>query len=320
MKPRIAVTMGDPRGVGAEIIVKAVATMRRFAQPIIFGHDHLLAEAASLLGRKWSANGCIAEPNLKVSRRSPKRRCGEASLAYIEGAVQAVQQGDCDAIVTAPLCKEHIHLAGCPHPGHTELLAALAGVRTQTYLMMTGPRLKVTLTTLHEPLRKVPALLTRQRVLRAIVLTDEVMKTRFGIRKPRLAMAGFNPHASEGGLFGNEEAQKLVPALRQARRQGIQIEGPLPGDTVFYRAVQGDFDAVVSLYHDQGLIPVKLLHFDEAVNMTLGLPFVRTSVDHGVAFDIAWQGKAKPNSLIAAAKLAARLVGRGTARCAPTQK
>ncbi len=308
-KPRLAITMGDPRGVGAEVIVRVLAPLKRVADLRICGHRHLLEEAAVLLKKTLPKNLDVVEPQLSVTRRSAKRRCGEVALAYIEEAVRQVQQGECQAIVTAPICKEHIHLAGCAHPGHTELLAALAGIKTQTYLMMVGPQLKIVLVTLHEPLSRVPALLTPVRVLRAIELTHEVMSQRFLFKKPRLAIAGFNPHASEGGLFGDEEAKKIIPAVKKARQSGINIVGPLPGDTVFYQAVQGQFDAVVSLYHDQGLIPVKLLHFDEAVNMTLGLPFVRTSVDHGVAFDIAWQGKANPGSMIAAGKLAAKLVG-----------
>ncbi len=300
--------MGDPRGVGAELIVKALATLSRRAHFVIFGHEALLREAAELVGVRWPSGLEIREPVLSVKRQSLRRRCGEASLAYIRDSVMAIRDGECDGLVTAPICKEHIHQAGSPYPGHTEMLAGLAGIKDETFLMMAGPRLRVSLATLHVPLAKVPARLTPARILRVVELTEAALKNSFGIRKPRLAVSGFNPHASEGGLFGQEEACKIIPALQKARRKGIRVEGPLPGDTVFYRAVSGDFDAVISMFHDQGLIPVKLLHFEDAVNMTLGLPFVRTSVGHGTGFDIAWKGVANPASLIAAGTLAAKLV------------
>jgi len=307
-KPTLALTLGDSRGVGAEIILKAWTRLNRTAQYRIYGHESLLREAAQILGRSLPRNLTVIEPAFSASRRSSKQRCGEASLEYIRMAVRDIQAGVCAGLVTAPICKEHIHRAACREPGHTELLARLAGSKEPTYLMMAGPQLKVVLITLHVPLMKVPTLLTPARVLRVIKLTHEAMRDRFGITQPRLAMAGLNPHASEGGLFGKEEVKYLEPVLKKARRHNIDITGPVPGDTVFHRALQGDFDVVLSPYHDQGLIPVKLLHFEDAVNMTLGLPFVRTSVDHGVAFDIAWQGKANPNSLMAAGEMAARLV------------
>lgn len=307
-RPTLAVTMGDPRGVGPEILVKALPSLACQARLLLFGHRNILNEAAALLKKPWRHDAVVREPNFSVSRRSPRRRCGEASLAYITAAVQAVRGGECDAIVTGPICKEHIRLAGSLYPGHTEMLAGLAGIKTQTFLMMVGKRLRVSLVTLHEPLARVPKLVTRARLLQAIVATDRVLRRRFKIRRPRLAVAGLNPHAGERGLFGREELTVLRPALRTAQQKGIQVSGPWPGDTVFHQALRGDFDVVVSMYHDQGLIPIKLLHFEDAVNMTLGLPFIRTSVDHGVAFDIAWKGKASPKSMIAAGKLAVKLV------------
>jgi len=188
------------------------------------------------------------------------------------------------------------------------MLAGLTGSQQKTYLMMVGKHLRVVLATLHVPLAQVPRLITRELITDCIGKTDRALKDRFQIAKPRLAIAGLNPHAGESGLFGLEEEHHFAPAIREAQERGIDIRGPLPGDTVFYQAVQGEFDVVISLYHDQGLIPIKLLHFDDAVNMTLGLPFIRTSVDHGVAFDIAWNNQANPASMVAAGRLAAQLV------------
>lgn len=308
-KPILAVTMGDPMGVGPEVIVKAIGTLSRVASLHIFGHQKILEHAARLSRRRVPRSVVIHEPQRDApGSHATRKECGRASLDYIRDAVRSVQSGRCDAMVTGPICKEHIHEAGSAYPGHTEMLAALAKSSQATYLMMVGQRLTVSLVTLHVALQDVPRLITQKRVAEAILLTDAAMRQLIPRRQPRLAVTGLNPHAGEGGLFGREDRQAIVPAVRTAQKKGIRVSGPYPGDTVFYRAVQGEFDAVVSMYHDQGLVPVKLLHFDDAVNMTLGLPFVRTSVDHGVAFDIAWKNKANPASLIAAGKLAAKLV------------
>lgn len=310
-KPRLAVTLGDPLGVGPEVVVKSIGPLSRVASLYVFGHREILEHAAQVSDISLPENVVVHEPELPApEKRATGQECGRASLRYIKDAVQAILDEQCDAIVTGPICKEHIHAAGSPYPGHTELLAALGGRAQQTYLMMVGERLKVTLVTLHVALADVPRLITTKMVSEAIHLTHEAMRERFQRRRPRLAVAGLNPHAGEGGLFGDEDTRVIAPAIAAAAQQGIDVSGPHPGDTVFYRAVQGDFDAVISMYHDQGLIPVKLLHFDDAVNMTLGLPFVRTSVDHGVAFDIAWKNQANPASMIAAGKLAARIVNK----------
>lgn len=294
-------------GIGAEVIIKAIPSIKRYAELIIFGHQEILQRAAQVCGKSGYRAVSVIEPDGRLSRNLSRRACGQASLDYIEAATGAVQAGLCDALVTGPICKENIRRAGSKYPGHTEMLAGLVGLRSKTFLMMVGSRLRVSLVTLHEPLSRVPSLLSKSLLLQAIQNTHDALRDCFGIQRPRLAVAGFNPHAGEGGLFGKEEGAKIIPAVKTARRKGLNVSGPLPPDSVFYQALQGHFDAVVSLYHDQGLIPVKLLHFEDAVNMTLGLPFVRTSVDHGTAFDIAWQGKANPASLIAAGKLAARL-------------
>jgi len=212
-----------------------------------------------------------------------------------------------DAMVTGPIAKSALHAAGYPFPGHTEMLASLC--RTTDYaMMMAGDRLRVSLVTIHTPLAEVAAMLDQQGVFRLIRLTHHALVRDFGISRPRIAVAGFNPHAGEGGLFGDEEGRKISPAVSRAIAAGWQVAGPLPPDTVFYRALSGEFDAVVCMYHDQGLIPFKLIHFVDGVNVTLGLPIVRTSVDHGTAYDIAGKGLANPASLGAACRLAALMV------------
>ena len=307
--PSLAMTMGDPQGIGPEVIVKALPHLQRIAHWTLFGHRRFLEKAARMNRQSLPRQLTIVEPTGRppLLQSKDKKQRGEASLSYIHEAVRAIQEGTCRGLVTGPLCKAHIKAAGCPYPGHTELLAALAGAR-QTFLMMVGPRLRVTLVTLHVPLMQVVSHLSSTRIRQAIELTHEVLRKQFRIRRPKLAVVGLNPHAGEQGLFGDEEKRLIVPAIRAAHRKKIAVTGPHPADALFYQAANGTYDAVISLYHDQGLIPVKLLHFDCAVNMTLGLPFVRTSVDHGTAFDIAWKNKADPSSLIAAGKLAAQMV------------
>jgi len=209
-------------------------------------------------------------------------------------------------MVTGPISKENLKKAGYPYPGHTEFLADLS--HTKDFRMMfASPSLRVVLITIHEALKKVPKLLNEPLILKTIEITHDHLCKWFGISKPKLAVCGLNPHASEGGIFGNEEAKFIIPAINKLKHRGIRASGPYPPDTIFQRAVRGEFDAVVAMYHDQGLIPLKLLHFDDAVNITLGLPFIRTSVDHGTAFDIAGKGIANPSSMIAAIKLAVEL-------------
>jgi 4-hydroxythreonine-4-phosphate dehydrogenase len=230
---------------------------------------------------------------------------GRAAYDAIVQAVQDARKGTIAAVATAPINKEALKAAGLPWPGHTELLAHLTGAR-RVAMMFYTETLRVVLATVHIPLRDVPAALTRARLEETIELAAAELP-RFGIATPRLALAGLNPHAGEHGLMGAEEEEALAPAVSACRSRGIEIEGPYPADTVFVRAARGDFDAVIACYHDQGLIPVKLLAFGRAVNVTLGLPIIRTSVDHGTAFDIAGRGVADPSSLVEAVRLAARL-------------
>ena len=233
-------------------------------------------------------------------------------IGYVEEAVRMAVEGTADAIVTAPISKEAAKMAGFKFPGHTEFIASLT--KTKDFRMMLGGKdLKVILVTIHEPLRKVPGLVTLDNVFKTIKITDAAFRG-FGFKRPRIAVAGLNPHAGESGMFGDEEERIIGPAVRKARRLGINAVGPLPPDTVFYRAARKkEFDCVVCMYHDQGLGPLKLIHFEDGINATLGLPIIRTSVDHGTAYDIAWKGIASHESLMSAIVMAAEMV-RGSKR------
>jgi len=285
MKPRIALTVGDPAGIGPEIVAKACADARVLSvcEPIPYGP----AAGASFDQGVLSADA------------------GRAAYDAICAAVNDAVSGRVNGIATAPVNKLAFARAGLPWKGHTDLLAHLTGTPRVAMMFWSEP-LKVVLATVHIPLVDVATALTREVADGIIGLTARELP-RFGVAHPRLAMAGLNPHAGEDGLLGAEEQRVLVPAVEAARKAGIDIQGPFPGDTVFVRASRGEFDAVIACYHDQGLIPVKLLAFGRAVNVTLGLPIIRTSVDHGTAFDIAGQGIADPSSMIEATVLAARL-------------
>lgn len=285
MKPRIAITVGDPAGIGPEIAAAAAADPRVAAacDPVLYATD----------GRR-------ATPGLMTAEG------GRAAYDAIVRAVADARSGKVDAVATGPVSKEAFRLAGLPWHGHTDLLAHLTG-SARVAMMFDSPALRVVLATVHIPLAEVPRALTQASLEAVIELTARELP-RFGVERPRLAVAGLNPHAGERGMFGSEEADVIAPAVAACAGRGIVVSGPYPGDTVFVRAHRGEFDVVVACYHDQGLIPVKLLAFGEAVNVTLGLPIVRTSVDHGTAFDIAGKGLANPGSMVAAVLLAARLV------------
>ncbi|MBI2340605.1 MAG: 4-hydroxythreonine-4-phosphate dehydrogenase PdxA [Deltaproteobacteria bacterium] len=295
-KPTIAITLGDPQGIGPEIVKKALRDPRikKLAHWKIFGSPF----------RK---------------KLSPKES-GRAALAALEEAITAIKRRECDALVTAPISKKRIRLAGCKFPGgHTEYLARRFGAG-QSAMMLTAGSLRVVLVTIHVPLKKVPRLISTQKILEKIVLTNESLKKDFAIKKPRIAVCGLNPHAGEGGIFGNEEKRVIRPALTKAKRLGINVSGPEPPDTVFYWACKGRFDAVICQYHDQGLIALKTLAFHEGVNITLGLPIVRTSPDHGCAFDIAGKGVADPSSMKAAMKTCVKVWGQRRASARGGQK
>jgi 4-hydroxythreonine-4-phosphate dehydrogenase len=289
MKPRIALTVGDPAGIGPEIVAKTSADPRVLSvcEPVAYGPH---ADAS------FTPGVLSAE-------------AGRAGYEAICDAVRDAVSGKVDGIATAPVNKLAFARAGLPWKGHTDLLAHLTGTSRVAMMFWSEP-LKVVLATVHIPLVDVATALTRDVADGIIALTARELP-RFGVPRPRLALAGLNPHAGEDGLLGTDEQRVLVPAVDAARRSGIDIQGPFPGDTVFVRASRGEFDAVIACYHDQGLIPVKLLAFGRAVNVTLGLPIIRTSVDHGTAFDIAGQGIADPSSMIEATLLAARLASAG---------
>ena len=282
-KPRIGITVGDPAGIGPEIVEKAAADpgVRAICEPVVF------AEPFSGQLGEVSAEG------------------GRAAFETIVRAVQAAKTGEVDAIATAPVNKLAFAKAGLKWKGHTDLLGHLCGTK-RVAMMFHAPNLNVVLMTVHVPIKTVHALLTKRLVEEMIAITNEALP-RFGVHKPRLAVAGLNPHAGEGGVLGQEDRRTLVPAILAAQEKGIDVSGPYPADTLFVRATRGEFDCVLACYHDQGLIPVKLLAFGQSVNVTLGLPIIRTSVDHGTAFDIAGQGVADPGSMVEAILLAAKL-------------
>jgi len=330
-RPLIGISMGDPGGIGAEVIVKALADpdVRRCGRFIIYGLAESLSYAADLaeVNPFWfrlphenvnrvGSGVVVADfdelPVFTPAPRYPTSDGGAASMRFLETAIQAAQEGRIDGIVTAPICKASWRLAGYKFPGHTERLAAAFNTSRVT-MMFVGGKLRVALATIHEPLFDLRNSFTIGRVFQPIDLMDAALRNWFGIENPRIAVCGLNPHAGEDGLFGDEEQRIIEPAMVMAREGGANVEGPFPADTIFWRAMQGHFDGVVAMYHDQGLIPIKLLAFDEAVQVTLGLPIIRVSVDHGTAFDIAGQNRANPSSMKAAIRLACRLAARRAA-------
>ena len=316
-RPRLGITAGDPAGIGPEIVARALAAgaladlgrVSVWAEP---GTFDAACRAAGLapLPRTETGDGPRLVPvdvgpipdGFGPGRASAYG--GAAAAAAVRGAAAAALAGAIDAVVTAPLAKSSLRAAGVPFPGHTEMLADLAG-GVDVAMMFVADDLRLTLATIHVPLAEVSGRLTVEGIVRKLELTRECLVRRAGVEAPRLAVLGVNPHAGEDGMFGNEETRILVPAIETARRRGWSVEGPFPADSFFLRR-RRDFDGVLAAYHDQGLIPVKLLSGGNAVNVTLGLPFLRTSVDHGTAFDIAGKGIASCDSLVAAARLAAK--------------
>ncbi|MGZ6126433.1 MAG: 4-hydroxythreonine-4-phosphate dehydrogenase PdxA [Myxococcales bacterium] len=301
---RIAISMGDPLGIGPEVVALALASpaVRAEVRPLVFGDRDLLERAAALRKVKLDCE-LVQVGSLPPS--PTRQEAGASALAYVDGAARACVDGEAQSLCTAPLSKERVALSAPGFVGHTEHLATLTGARVA--MMMAGPRLRVVLATNHLALADVPRTLSAGQIAFVTRLAATELRRRFGIASPRIAVCGLNPHAGDGGLFGDEDARIVAPAVEQARAAGVDATGPWPADGLFPRAAQGQFDAVVALYHDQGLIPAKLLDFARTVNVTLGLPFPRTSPDHGTADDIAWQGKADPQPMISALLLAAAL-------------
>ncbi len=326
--PRIAITTGDPAGVGPELCLKLLRDerVRELCVPVVIGDAGVLARVARHLGwpeperaldrTEWvnfnGASDAACVLDLKaidagmVQPGTVSAACGKAAYDYVNCAIDEALAGRVDAIATGPLHKEALHAAGIPFPGHTEILASRTNA-DRSCMMLTAEAITCSLVTVHVGYREVPALLTTERIRDTIDLTAEAMRRIRG-RAPRLLVCGLNPHAGEHGLFGDSEEERIIlPAIESARAAGIDIDGPLPPDTAFLPKYRAKCDAYVCMYHDQGLIPLKALAFEEAVNITLGLPIVRTSVDHGTAFDIAWRGVADVSSFVQAVKLAAKL-------------
>lgn len=322
--PPVGVTMGCPAGVGPEIVLRLFVREQLAAKLppfVVLGDPGVLRRCAEELGVRCVINDwrpgeelarerlnvftCSALESADVSWGRPNMATGRAMGHYIEEAVRLIGAGALAAMATCPIAKKTLQQAGYAYPGHTELLAALSHA-PQYAMMMAAADLKVCLATIHQPVNRVAALLSVEALVRLLSLTHASLQRDFALAAPRIAVAGLNPHAGESGLFGDEEQKIIAPAVSLARGKGIKADGPLPPDTVFYKAVrERSHDAVLAMYHDQGLIPFKLLHFEDGVNVTLGLPLVRTSVDHGTAYDIAGRGLASHQSLLAAVRMAA---------------
>ncbi len=337
-KPLIGITMGDPGGIGAEVIVKALAdpAIRAKARYVIYGLHEFLSYAADQaevnpfwFPRPHDELGPI-ESGVVVAdfdecaavhprRHEPTTEGGRASLRFVDQAIDAAGNGTADAIVTGPIHKIAWKMAGCKKPGHTEYLAEAFKVRRST-MMFVGGGLRIALASAHVGLFELRNCFTIGRVFQPIDHLDEALRRWFGIDRPRIAVAGLNPHAGEQGRFGDEESRIIEPAILMAREAGIRAEGPYPADTLFRDAVRGRYDGVVAMYHDQGLIPIKLLAFKSSVNVTLGLPIIRTSVDHGTAYDIAGSGQADAGSMKAAISLAVDLAAANRRRTWPRRE
>jgi 4-hydroxythreonine-4-phosphate dehydrogenase len=324
--PTIGITMGDPVGIGPEIIVKALSQKEVFAycRPLVFGDANVLNEANRVLNASCYINPVGSVEEVKGTPRTidlielshtdlngfrfgtPKKPYAAQIIRYLETALSFALDGRIKGITTCPINKGFLNDAGYPFTGHTEFLAQRTS-SAPVVMMLVTPRLKVALVTTHCALRDVSRLLTPEGIMDTIRITDSALRSSFGIPNPKLAVASLNPHAGEDGLFGDEEKATILPAIHGCRRAGVNVVGPLASDSLFHFAVEGFYDAVVCMYHDQGLIPIKLMGFKTAVNVTLGLSIIRTSVDHGTAYDIAGSGTADPSSLIEAIILASRM-------------
>ena len=314
MLPRIAVTLGDPAGVGPEVVVKALAdpSIASLARWLVVGDAAPLRSAEELTGLaiEQGEGLAVVDPLLiepgQVSPGTLSADCGRAALEYVRRAAELCLRNEADAMVTAPVNKEAVTLSGQPFTGHTEFIAELCGV-DDTRMLLASERLRVVHVSTHVSLRAACEL-NVDRIVRTLELGHEAIRS-LGLAKPRIAVCGLNPHAGEHGLFGNEDAERIEPAIVRAREQGLDCHGPLPADTAFLKASRGDYDLVVAMYHDQGHIPMKLLDFEHTVNISLGLPIIRTSVDHGTAFDIAGKNQADATNMKTAMKLAVAMAG-----------
>jgi 4-hydroxythreonine-4-phosphate dehydrogenase len=332
VRPPLVLTQGDPAGIGPEITLRAWLEREPRALPpfAVVSDPAFLARRARALGwdvpvRETAANEVSTafgtalpvialEAAVEAAPGRPEPRTARPTIASIETAVRLVREGAAGAVVTNPIAKHVLYEAGFRHPGHTEFLAALAAAADAApphpVMMLWSRELAVVPVTVHIALNIVPLALTTELIVRTARIVVRDLRERFGVPEPRLAVAGLNPHAGENGSMGLEDREVIEPAIARLRAEGIAVEGPLPADTMFHARARARYDAALAMYHDQALIPIKTIAFDEAVNVTLGLPFIRTSPDHGTAFDIAGRGIARPDSLIAAIKLAGRLAAR----------
>ena len=329
MRPLLGITMGDPAGIGPEVIAKAMAgtALRRLCRPIVIGSVPVMEQTLARLKLKLNvvrvqghdptvphaSDVAVLDPLEQPLGKFPfgvaAANTGAASVAFIKKAVELAQLGCIDGMVTAPINKEAINMAGFHYPGHTELLADLTQTQESGMMIVGGP-LKIMFVTTHVAIKELSSILTQARIEKGIRLAHRALKELFQIPKPKIGVAALNPHAGEHGLFGDEEARVILPAARAAQAHGILASDPLPADTLFGKAARGDYHGVVAMYHDQGLIPLKLVAFGTCVNLTVGLPIIRTSVDHGTAYDIAGKGLAEQGSLLEAVKLAATIASK----------
>ena len=334
--PLLGITMGDPAGIGPEVIAKALAgpKLKRLCFPLVIGSRSVMEQTIKKLKVKLEVRSVQGHEKLtpraaQIALLDPLEKplgpyrlgvaapeTGAASVAFVKKAVHLARIGCIDGMVTGPINKEAINMAGCHFPGHTELLADLTQTQESGMMIIGGP-LKIMFATTHVAIKDLPSLLTQDKIEKAIRLAQLALTTLFGIKKPKIGVAALNPHAGEHGLFGDEESRVILPAARAAQEHGILASDPMPADTLFGKTARGDYDGVVALYHDQGLIPLKLVAFGTCVNLTVGLPIIRTSVDHGTAYDIVGKGIADPGSLIEAVTLAATLAKRRTGRTSP---
>lgn len=324
--PRLVITMGDPAGIGPEVTLKALREkeLRGLGHIIIIGDPSILDRVRKTItdapplficsdlefDYDFDRVGYPVLPITELGNNAPvygkPNRAGDlAQIKYVLTALEAAKANKIDGIITGPITKGALAVSNLPFRGHTELLASSSGSR-QHAMLLAGETLRVALVTTHIPLAEVPAAITKKAIIDILILFDDNLKRGFALPNPRIAVTGLNPHCGENGLFGKEDQAIILPAIHSCCQRGINATGPIPADTAFLRASRGEFDGVLGMYHDQALIPIKLLHFGEAVNVTLGLDFVRTSVDHGVAYDIAGMGKANPGSMISAIRLASK--------------
>ena len=312
--PALFITFGDPSGIGPEIVLKALKhpRVRSIKRLVVIGDRSVLQRTESLTGISLPTKVSfidlhnVKEKEFRFGKISPA--FGRAAFVYIQEAVRLLKNEKKGILVTAPIHKESLQKGGIDFPGHTEMLQDLTGVKKVT-MMFVGRRFRISFVTWHLSMKELSPALSLTKVLDAILFLNEALTLYFSKKSPRIAVCALNPHAGEGGLFGDEEKRIITPALLRARRKGIRVEGPLPADTLFYQAYRGAFDGVVAMYHDQGLIPFKMIEREFGVNVTLGLPFVRTSPDHGTAFDIAGKNRADPRSMIEAITLGYDMAG-----------